>query len=52
MNVEDQRSNTLILFDTRGKLRREMFVISASVDLEDMAERLNIVLKSELVNSV
>ncbi len=51
MNVGNQRSNMLILFDTRRKLRGEMFVISASIDPGDTAERLNIVLKPELVIS-
>ena len=42
----------LIFLDPRGVFGREMFVISASVDAENSAKRLNAVLKTKLMNSV
>ena len=42
----------LIFLYTGSRSGREMFVMSASVDPQNPAERLNTVLKTELVDSV
>ena len=42
----------LILPDTWCRFRREMFVISASVDLKDPAEGFDVVLKTEFMYSI
>lgn len=52
MDMENQRSNMLVLPDAWGGFSREMFVISASVALENTAERFNIVLETQLMNGV
>lgn len=52
MDMEDQRSDLLVLFDARGGFRREMLVISASVDPENAAERFNAMLETQLMDSV
>lgn len=52
MDMENQRSNLLILPDAWGGFSREMFVISASVDPENAAERFNVVLETQLMDGV
>ena len=52
MDMENQRSNQLILPDAWGGFGREMFVISASVDPENAAERFNVVLETQLMDGV
>lgn len=52
MDMENQRSNLLVLPDAWGGFRREMFVISASVDPENAAERFNVVLETQLMDGV
>ena len=52
MDMENQRSNMLVLPDAWGGFGREMFVISASVDPENAAERFNAVLETQLMNGV
>ena len=52
MDMEDQRSDLLVLFDARGGFRWEMFIISASVDPENAAERLDAVLETQLMVGV
>lgn len=52
MDMENQRSNLLILPDAWGGFSREIFVISASVDPENAAERFNVVLETQLMDGV
>ena len=52
MDMEDEGSNPLILPDVRGWFSGKMFVISAPVDPEDTAKRLNAVLETQLMDSV
>lgn len=52
MDVEDEGSNALIFFEARSLFSREVLVISASVDPEEVAESFNVVLEPELVDSV
>ena len=52
MDMENQRSNMLVLPDAWGGFSREMFVMSASVDPENAAERFNAVLETQLMNGV
>ncbi len=44
VNMENQRRNVWILPDTGRRFSRKMFVVSASVDIEDPAERFDAVL--------
>ena len=50
--MKNQGRNMLILSDTWCRFRREMFVISASVDLKDPAEGFDAMLETKLMYSI
>ena len=52
MDMKNQRSNMLIFPDAWAGFSREMFVISASVDPENAAERFNAVLEMQLMDGI
>lgn len=52
VDMKNQGRNMLILSDTWCRFRREMFVISASVDLKDPAEGFDAMLETKLMYSI
>ena len=52
INLEDQSGDLLILFGTISRLRFVMLIVSASIDVENSANSFNIVLETELMNSL
>ena len=52
MDTKDKGSNTLIFLDTWSRFGRKMLVVSTSINLKYLAEGLNTVLKTKLMNGV
>ena len=52
INMEDQGSNVLILFDTRSRFSRKMLIVGASVNPQDATERFNVMLEPKFMNCV
>ena len=52
INRKDKAPNILIKRNTGSRRRIKMLVVSASIDIQDTAKRLNTMLKTEPVDSV
>lgn len=51
INMEDQGSNVLILFDTRSRFSRKMLIVGASVNPQDSTERFNVWIYTKKVDT-
>ena len=52
IDLKDDAFDVLVFFDSGSKVFAEVLIISASVDFQDTAESLDVVLKAELMDSV
>ena len=52
INMEDQRSNVLILLYTGSRGGGEMLIVSTSVNLQNPAKRFYAMLEPKLMNSI
>jgi hypothetical protein len=52
INMEDSAFDALVFRDTGSGLGAEMLVISAPVNIQDAAECLDVMLETQLVDSV